>query len=60
MNAGPLRLEPVEGEVFRLHMPGVLFATWLDLRSLRSSAGRVTALSVTSARVRNLIFNRED
>jgi CubicO group peptidase (beta-lactamase class C family) len=60
VRAGPCRLEPVEGEVFRAHLPGTLFPTWFDVRARRDAAGRVTALVVSGARARDLLFNRED
>lgn len=60
VKAGPCRLEPVEGEVFRAHLPGTLFPTWYDARARRDAAGRVAALSVSGARARDLLFNRED
>ena len=61
--SGPLvnnarwELEPVEGDFFRINMPGA-YRSWLDVRVLRNSAGAVTGLAVDSNRARNFKFER--
>ena len=56
---GPLwELDPVEGDVLRLHVPGTLFRGWLDLRVLRDG-GAVTGLMVNGGRVKNARYLRQ-
>ena len=52
VQAGPWRLEPVAPGLLRLHVPGVLFPGWYDLRV---TAGRLLA---SGARARDLVFER--
>ena len=54
---GPWVVEPVEGDIFRIWMPGTLFKGWLDVRLLRSG-GRVSGLRVTGNRARQLVYAR--
>ena len=57
-NAGPWDAEPVDGDILRIHVPGVLFRSWFDARAQRDGAGRVTGLLVNSARARGQVFAR--
>ena len=50
-------LEGIEGDAFRIWMPGTLFRGWLDVRALRA-IGRVTGLHVTGNRARQLVYTR--
>lgn len=57
--AGPAwEVEPVEGDLLRLHMPGTLFRGWLDVRVLRE-AGAVVALEASGGRVKRAIYRRQ-
>jgi CubicO group peptidase (beta-lactamase class C family) len=58
-NAGPWEIEPIEGDFIRIIVPGSLLRSWLDVRVLRGSADRITALHVDGGRVRNVLFARE-
>jgi CubicO group peptidase (beta-lactamase class C family) len=51
--AGPWRLEPVAPGALRLHVPGVLFDTWYDVRTLPGGA-----IEASGARARGLVFQR--
>lgn len=56
---GPLwELEPVEGDVLRLHVPGTLMRSWLDLRVLRDG-GAVTGLAASGGRVKKVCYLRQ-
>jgi D-aminopeptidase len=57
-DGGRWPVEPVEGDVFRIWVPGTLFRGWLDVRVLRAG-GRVTGLYVTGNRARQLIYQRQ-
>ena len=56
-DGGPWAVEAVEGDIFRIWMPGTLFKGWLDVRLLREG-GRVSGLHVTGNRARQLIYTR--
>jgi CubicO group peptidase (beta-lactamase class C family) len=58
-DGGPWPAEPVEGDIFRIWVPGTLFKGWLDVRVLRAG-GRVRGLHVTGNRARQLIYARRD
>lgn len=51
-------LEPFEGDVLRLIVPGLLGKAWQDVRLLRATDGRVTGLSVTTNRLRGVHYQR--
>ena len=51
--AGPWRIEPIGPALLRVHVPGVLFESWYDVR-LRPGG----ALEVNGARARGLVFER--
>ena len=53
--AGPWRIEAVAPALLRVHVPGVLFESWYDVRLLRGGA-----LEVSGARARGLVFERTD
>ena len=55
--AEPWRVEPVEGELFRVWVPGTLFRAWLDVRAVIED-GRVSALLVSGGRARNVRYER--
>ncbi len=57
-DGGHWTVEGVEGDVFRIWVPGTLFRGWLDVRALRSG-GRVTGLHVTGNRARQLVYQRQ-
>ncbi|MGI4952573.1 MAG: serine hydrolase domain-containing protein, partial [Janthinobacterium lividum] len=58
VSGGPWRVEAVEGDVIRIHVPDILFPSWLDASVLRGGTGTVEALSVSSGRVKDVLFRR--
>jgi CubicO group peptidase (beta-lactamase class C family) len=55
---GPLwEVEPVQGDVFRLHVPGTLFRSWLDVRVLREHK-QVVGLEASGGRVKRVRYGR--
>jgi len=58
VRGGSWRIEPVAGDVVRIHAPDVLFPTWLDARVLRDGAGVITGLEVSGARVKRVLYRR--
>ena len=58
IKAGPWEILPVEGDVVRIMVPGVLFRSWLDTRLLREPGGAVAALEVNGGRARGVRFSR--
>jgi hypothetical protein len=54
----PWEIEPIEGDIIRIHTPLTLYRGWLDTRVLRDAAGRITALHVDGGRVKGLVFTR--
>jgi CubicO group peptidase (beta-lactamase class C family) len=56
---GPLwEVEPVQGDVMRLHVPGTLFRGWLDIRVLRENV-EVVGLEANGGRVKRVRYDRE-
>jgi hypothetical protein len=54
---GPLwEVEPVQGDVMRLHVPGTLFRGWLDVRVLRKG-GQVVGLEASGGRVKRVRYD---
>jgi CubicO group peptidase (beta-lactamase class C family) len=49
-------VEPVEGDVFRVLVPGILARAWFDVRLRRDAGGKVIGLQVNSSRLRNVIY----
>ena len=58
VQGGPWRVEAVEGEVIRVHVPGVLYPSWLDVRVLRDGAGGIEGLSVAGGRAKGVLYRR--
>ncbi len=58
VSGGPWRIEPIEGDVIRIHVPDILFPSWLDATVLRGGTGEVEGLSVSSGRVKHVLFRR--
>jgi hypothetical protein len=62
--AGPVirhdgwRIEGVQGDIIRLHLPSTLFEAWLDIRVLRDGAGGITGLFVNGGRAKGLTYSR--
>jgi len=62
--AGPLlkgavwSVEPIEGDIIRINVPGALFQTWVDAAVRRDAGGGVTGLLVNSGRTRGVRFDR--
>ena len=54
---GPWRAEPVEGDLFRIHWPGLL-PSWLDAEAVRDADGAVSGLRVNGGRVRDVLYWR--
>jgi hypothetical protein len=52
-SAGPWRIEPVAPDLLRVHVPGVLFDSWYDVRVLPAGG-----FEVNGARARGLVFER--
>ncbi len=57
-SAGPWRVEAVKGDVIRVHVPDILYPSWLDVLVLRDRAGGVEGLSVSGGRVKRVLFRR--
>jgi len=56
---GPLwEVEPVQGDVLRVHVPGTLFRGWLDVRVLREG-GRIVGLEASGGRVKRARYARQ-
>jgi len=55
---GPWRIEPVAGDVVRIHTPDLLFPSWLDVQALRNEVGAVTGLMANGGRVRGVLYRR--
>ena len=56
---GPLwEVEPIEGDLIRIHAPGTLFRTWLDVRVLREE-GRIAGLEASGGRVKRMRYQRQ-
>jgi D-aminopeptidase len=53
------KLEPVEGDLIRLHVPGTLFQGWLDVRIRRDVNGVVTGLEASGGRVKRVHYRRD-
>ena len=51
-------VEPIEGDVLRIHVPGTLFQAWLDVRVLWNEVGHVAGLEVNGGRVRRVRYER--
>ena len=58
VSAGPWRVEAVEGDVVRVHVPGTLMNGWLDVRLLRDAAGAPTGLEVHGGRAKRVAYQR--
>ncbi len=54
---GPWRVEPVQGDLLRIHWPDLL-PSWLDAEVLRDAAGTVTGLRVNGGRVKDVLYGR--
>jgi D-aminopeptidase len=52
-----LEVEPMQGDVFRMHVPGTLFRGWLDMRVLREDR-RVVRLEASGGRVKRVRYDR--
>ncbi len=52
------RVEAVQGDVIRLHMPSVLFQGWLDAQVKRDADGGIAALFVNGGRAKGLTYKR--
>ena len=52
------RIEPIEGDVIRVHVPGTLWPAWLDVRVERTADGTPAALLVNGGRVRGARYTR--
>ncbi len=55
---GPWPVEPVGGDLVRIHWPGLL-PSWLDAEALRDAAGAVTGLRVSGGRVKDVLYRRQ-
>jgi D-aminopeptidase len=51
-------VEPVEGDLFRVWLPSLLFRGWLDVRATRDAAGRIDGLLVNSNRLKDVRYRR--
>jgi CubicO group peptidase (beta-lactamase class C family) len=54
---GPWPVEPVQGDLVRIHWPDLL-SSWLDTEALRDAAGTVTGLRVNGGRVKDVLYRR--
>ena len=52
------RVEAVEGDVVRVHVPGTLMNGWLDVRLLRDAAGAPMGLEVHGGRAKRVAYQR--
>ncbi len=55
----PWPVEPIQGDVIRVHVPGTLWPAWLDVRVTRRGDGAVTGLLVNGGRARGVRYARE-
>jgi CubicO group peptidase (beta-lactamase class C family) len=53
----PWEVEPVQGDVVRVHVPGTLFRGWLDVRVLRDNT-RIIGLEASGGRVKRVRYDR--
>ena len=53
----PWTLTPIEGDLVRVTIPGVLMQAWLDVRAM-SENGQVVALIVNGGRAKNVRYDR--
>jgi D-aminopeptidase len=51
-------VEPVEGDVVRIWVPGALQRGWFDVRLLRNAAGRPSGLLVNTNRLKRVSYVR--
>ena len=51
-------VEPVEGDVFRVWVPGALQRGWFDVRLMRNPAGRPAGLLVNTNRLKGVSYRR--
>jgi len=56
---GPWRVEPVQGDIVRIHTPDLLFSSWLDAEVLRDAEGAVSGLRVSGGRVKDVLYRRK-
>ncbi|MCC7283877.1 MAG: beta-lactamase family protein [Acetobacteraceae bacterium] len=56
---GRWQVEPIGSDDVRVHVPGTLMRSWLDVRVARDTAGRIEALVVNGGRVKMARFVRE-
>ena len=54
----PWPIEPIEGDVIRIRVPGTVWAMWYDARVVRDSDGAVTGLLVHAGRVKSILYDR--
>ncbi len=54
----PWRMEPIEGDVIRVHVPGTLWPAWLDVCATRHADGGVSGLVVNGGRARGVRYNK--
>jgi CubicO group peptidase (beta-lactamase class C family) len=51
-------IEPIEGDLVRIIVPGILARAWFDVRITRGPGGAVTGLLVSSNRLRDVRYER--
>ena len=51
-------VEAVEGDVFRVWVPGTLARQWYDVRATRDASGQVSGLLVNSNRLKGVSYQR--
>lgn len=51
-------VEPVEGDLVRVIVPGILARAWYDVRLRRGPDGGVTGLVVNTGRLRDVVYER--
>ena len=56
---GGWRVEGVDGDIIRLHLPSVLFQAWLDIRVQRNPQGGISGLFANGGRAKGLVYLRQ-
>ena len=57
-SAGPWPVEPIEGDLIRIHIPAAVLPGWVDVRVLRTASAGIAGLLVNGGRARGLRFDR--
>lgn len=60
VTTGPLwKLEPIKGDIIRVHVPGALLQGWFDVRVLRDGS-RIVGLEASGGRAKRVRYDRRE